>query len=74
MKENQTSKILPEVQAMIDNPGLYLCINPAILGGTIPVVPIYSHNGTLYAMKLDVRLNPLGFYPAQKFSGPLLPP
>lgn len=71
MSKHPTPPIPEIVSFMIANPGLYF-------GGDsvseTAVVPIWSHNGHLFSMKLDMCLHPLKFTPGFKLmGGPFVP-
>jgi hypothetical protein len=64
--------IQPKIQAMIDNPGVYLVgdTNAPEVGAAI-----YSMGGKLYKTKLDGELSAEGFFGSATVTGPLkLPP
>lgn len=60
-----------DVQEMLDNEGLYLAFDPE---ASEALVPIYSRNGKLHAIKLEEgALDPRGFFDRTRFHGPFWP-
>jgi hypothetical protein len=59
--------ILPTVQKMVDNPGMYLLTVPS------GVVPLWSQGGKIYPVKLDDELSLDGFNCIKPLAGPLVP-
>jgi hypothetical protein len=60
--------VLPEVQNMIENEGLYIATNPADPAKGHSVFA--SINGRLFAMQIDFELDPTRFVAGTQFDGP----
>lgn len=56
-----------DIQAMLDNPGMYLCGDEKDEEATIPIV---SMNGCLYSVKFDTELDPMGWLESRTITGP----
>lgn len=61
------SKILPEIQYMLDNEGIYIGAMPEL---AIFEVPIISLRGKLYPIELDEPLAPERFIAGAVYNGP----
>jgi len=62
------NKVLPEIETMLANDGLYLLVHPTKGNQG---VPIWVQNGVAYSMQLDSPLCPHGFSTRLKIQGPL---
>ena len=69
-EEIPNPNIRPEVHAMLDNEGLYICgdtKNPLV------IVPLWSQDGIVQSMKLDKPLDPERFLSTVTLRGPFTP-
>lgn len=64
------SKLRPDVQAMIENEGLYLAFDPE---NPNAIVPIVSRGGKLQSMMIDTELAPERFFDRTRLHGPFWP-
>lgn len=61
----------PEIRAMVENEGIYLCGDTAKPEFTVPIASI---GGVLHSMTLDQVLDPERFNPTVTVAGPLHKP
>ncbi len=66
-KAEEIDLLPPEIRAMVDNEGIYLCGDTARPEYTVPVASI---GGRLYSMKLDEELDPERFQKTVTVAGP----
>lgn len=66
-KAEEIDLLPPEIRAMVDNEGIYLCGDTARPEYTVPVASI---GGRLYSMKLDEELDPERFRKTITVAGP----
>jgi hypothetical protein len=66
-KAEEIDLLPPEIRAMVDNEGIYLCGDTARPEYTVPVASI---GGRLYSMKLDEELDPERFHKTVTVAGP----
>jgi hypothetical protein len=60
----------PQIQRILDNPGVYILHDPVMKPA---VVPVFSANGQIHSMQLDEVLSPSGLKPGIDIEGPVQP-
>lgn len=70
-KAEEIDLLPPEIRAMVDNEGVYLCGDSDAPAATVPVV---SMAGRLYSMKIDAELDPERFKDTVTIAGPFHKP